>query len=310
MSFYPIYDTTGSTTDRPEALGTKEKFWLLPHPDTGLTIAGYLFKIGRPNTGENWAEKFCCEILRYADIPCASYEFATFGAHTGVVSRQFVPVNGRFIPANMMLEAAVVGYDGQLRFRQRRYQITTCLNLIRSRLISPPLWTPQKFAELTAADMFIGYLVFDVLVSNTDRHHENWGVVVDYSDQYNPTYSLAPTFDHASSLGRNESDAARKRRLNTRDARDTVEAYAARARSAFYGHPSHDQVLRQTEVLEALIRVAPQATRHWATILSSIPSKVFEDIFARIDPRLITGEAIEFALRMLNANAATIRRAT
>jgi hypothetical protein len=41
-----------------------------------------------------------------------------------------------------------------------------------------------------------------------DRHHENWGVVV-MTDEYGETsFSLAPTFDHASSLGRNESDDA------------------------------------------------------------------------------------------------------
>ena len=147
-------------------------------------------------------------------------------------------------------------------------------------------------------------------MSNTDRHHENWGAVVDYSDQYNPTYTLAPTFDHASSLGRNESDAARARRLTTLDARDTVEAYASRARSAFYGSATASQTLRHTDVLDALIRLAPDATKYWATIFSAIPQKVYQDIFARIDPKLISAEATQFALRMLHANSDTIKLAT
>ncbi|MCK1402346.1 HipA domain-containing protein [Bradyrhizobium sp. 4] len=309
MAFFPVYDVTGSTTDRPEALGTKEKFWLVPHSDVGLTIAGYLFKIGRPSTGENWAEKVCCEILRAAEMPCASYEFAVHGTDQGVVSQQFVPVNGTFVPANMILQAVVKEYDGQLRFRQRRYQVTTCLNVIRQRAIEPPLWTPSTVGDMTAADIFVGYLVFDILVSNTDRHHENWGVVIDHSNQYNPTFRLAPTFDHASSLGRNESDDARRRRLNTIDRRDTVEAYTSRARSALYGPTANERPLLQSEVLDTLIRVAPAATTRWARIFSSIPRKVFEDIFARIDPTLISDEATKFALRMLDANCETIRRA-
>ena len=69
MAYYPIFDVTQSTTDRPEALGTKEKFWLLPSSETGLTMTSYLFKIGRLNTGENWSEKVCCEILRYVPAP-------------------------------------------------------------------------------------------------------------------------------------------------------------------------------------------------------------------------------------------------
>ena len=183
-----------------------------------------------------------------------------------MISRQFVPVNGQFVPANMLLEGAVKNYDGRLRFRQRKYQLSTSLNLIKLRSIGLPQWTPAKFQALSAVDMFVGYLVFDVLVSNTDRHHENWGVVVDYTHRYSPSYNLAPTFDHASSLGRNESDAKRERRLKTKDERDTVEAYASRARSAFYGSAASDQTLRQTEVLESLIRAAPNATRHWATV--------------------------------------------
>ena len=63
MAYYPVYDVTRSTTDRPETLGTKEKFWLVPSAAVGLDLTSYLFKIGRPHTGENWSEKVCCEIL-------------------------------------------------------------------------------------------------------------------------------------------------------------------------------------------------------------------------------------------------------
>jgi len=147
-----------------------------------------------------------------------------------------------------------------------------------------------------------------VLIGNTGRHHENWGIVIDYTDRYDPSYSLAPSFDHASCLGRNESDIARARRLTTNDSRDSVEAYCLRARSAFYGPGGNNQTLRQTEVLEELIRVAPDAAKYWATIFSAISQKVYQDIFARIEPKLITSEATQFALRMLHANSAIIKR--
>ena len=50
MAKYPIIEITDNIPELPEQLGTKEKFWF--HIDDGL----YLFKIGRPGTGENWAE--------------------------------------------------------------------------------------------------------------------------------------------------------------------------------------------------------------------------------------------------------------
>lgn len=53
-------------------------------------------------------------------------------------------------------------------------------------------------AGLSAFDCFAGLLVFDALVGNTDRHHENWAIVED-------TGLLAPSFDHGASLGFNAS---------------------------------------------------------------------------------------------------------
>jgi hypothetical protein len=306
MPYYPIHDITGATNNRPEALGTKEKFWLVPSAATGLSVEAYLFKIGRPQTGENWAEKVCCEILHHVGVPCAGYDFAVHEGDAGVISKQFVGVNGQFLPANMLLETAVKGYDGQMRFRQRSYQLSTSLNVLRLRSIGLPRGTLAKYSHLSATDMFVGYLLFDVLVGNTDRHHENWGVVVDYTNRYDPTYTLAPTFDHASSLGRNETDQARERRLKTTDARDTVEAYSGRARSAFYASAS--RTLLQTEVLDALIRLRPAAVPYWARIFSAIQPQVYQDIFARIEPKLISPAATEFALRMLHANATIIQQ--
>lgn len=55
---------------------------------------------------------------------------------------------------------------------------------------------------------FAAYLTLDALIGNTDRHHENWGL------QRRRTRNgwrgfLAPSFDHASSLGRELQDAHR-----------------------------------------------------------------------------------------------------
>jgi hypothetical protein len=73
--------------------------------------------------------------------------------------------------------------------------------------------------------VFASYLVLDALIGNTDRHHMNWGVL---DDPGSPRV-LAPTFDHASSLGFLLSDEQRNLRLDTTDPRQTVEAYASRS---------------------------------------------------------------------------------
>ena len=43
---------------------------------------------------------------------------------------------------------------------------------------------------LGAFESFAGYLTFDALIGNTDRHHENWAVIRN-------DHCLAPTYDHA-----------------------------------------------------------------------------------------------------------------
>ena len=58
-------------------------------------------------------------------------------------------------------------------------------------------------------DMFVGYLMLDALIGNTDRHHENWGIM---TGRGRPQV-LAPTYDHASSLGRELSDQKRQARM-------------------------------------------------------------------------------------------------
>jgi hypothetical protein len=307
---FPVFDVSRSISDRPEALGTKEKFWLIPDAPSGLPALPHLFKIGRPQTGENWAEKVCCEILAQLHIPCATYHFAVHDGDKGVVSERFMPQDASFIPANMILAQTVPDYDGERRFRQFKYQLSTSIGMLRVLLgVRPPLGTPTQYSHLTAADFFIGYLLFDALVGNTDRHHENWGIVIIRTGDVSAPaeFHLAPSFDHASSLGRNETDASRRRRLTTQDKRDSVEAYAARSRTAFFGHAGASKTLTQSELVRELKDAYPESTTFWANVFCAIDPSVFESIFARISPQLMSRDAAEFALRMLTHNQATIR---
>ena len=53
------------------------------------------------------------------------------------------------------------------------------------------------------------YALLDGLIGNTDRHHENW--MVDYIYyQGDQRYKVFPSFDHASSLGRELAEERRR----------------------------------------------------------------------------------------------------
>lgn len=44
-------------------------------------------------------------------------------------------------------------------------------------------------------------LVFDALISNTDRHHDNWGLVWRFDESGEPRAALASAFDNGTSMG-------------------------------------------------------------------------------------------------------------
>lgn len=70
-SWYSVLEVPSDASTQLEQMGTKAKFWF--HADGGERT---LFKEGRLGTGENWAEKICCELARHLGLPHAEYELA------------------------------------------------------------------------------------------------------------------------------------------------------------------------------------------------------------------------------------------
>ena len=169
-----------------------------------------------------------------------------------------------------------------------------------------PIGWESRPGNLQPFDCFIGYLLLDALVGNTDRHHENWGFVIRPRNG-GAALHLAPTFDHASSLGRSETSDKRRLRLETRDVRATVEAYARRAKSAFFGVSPGGLTLTHGQLVGELKQASPEATRFWADRISGLGQRFFESIFEQISPEWMAADAAEFALRMLQFNQAMIR---
>lgn len=303
---YKIYDTSSSAADRPETLGSKEKFWLIPDPALELPLVPHLFKIGRAGTGENWSEKAACEIAKLVGVPCAEYHFATFQETQGVISERMFPASGAFIPANLILSRLDPDYDGTLRFKQVRYKLSGAMNFAGRAALAPPIGYEGRYPELSVGGYFVGYLLFDALIGNTDRHHENWGVVVGAKHGEN-TYHLAASFDHASSLGRELTDERRIERMTTKDTRASIEAYALRGRSAFYDVGTRPKLLTNDEVVENLAQSYPAETKFWAQKIAEIPTQSFENIFNRINNAFISNKAAEFAIRLLTMNQRRIQ---
>lgn len=170
--------------------------------------------------------------------------------------------------------------------------------VVKSTEVKLPMgWVAPDTAIENAADVFIGYLLLDTLVSNQDRHHENWGLVTLSNEVH-----LAPTFDHASSLGRNETDEKRLNRLNTKDTGNNVESYVNRAKSALYENPTSQSPLTTLDAYREAAKIRPKSGRYWLETLKNIRHSNIIAIFNEIPDGKITEIGIEFAVRMIEAN--------
>src|SRR5690606_19200838 len=116
--------------------------------------------------------------------------------------------------------------------------------------------------------------------------------------------TLAPSFDHASSLGRELSDERRELCLTTRDQRATVSAYANRARSAFFG--SDGKAMTSRAVVEQLSATHPHDCRFWCGRFVDTSDAVFRDVFDEMPKDWITPRTAEFAFRFLAHNRAML----
>jgi hypothetical protein len=292
---YPIIEVPADAAEVIEAMGTKRKFWF--HREDGM----WLFKLTRTDTGEDWAEKIAEELCLLLGLPHAHYDLALWIGKPGVISPSFVGAKERLVPGNELLFELDPGYPKQAagaRTRVPQHTLDAIAAVLNDRAIRLPTGGALPAEARTAWDLFAGYLLLDAWIGNTDRHHENWALIESAADG-TAERRLAPTHDHGSSLGRNEPDWKRRRRLETSDRNDTVEAYTARAASKLYHHPGDTKPLSCFGAFEHAAHMTPFAGRAWLRRLLELDPAVVDALFERIPPERISATAALFAQQIL-----------
>lgn len=217
-----------------EQLGSKDKFWFW------LADEKWLFKEARviptPQgavpTGEDWAEKIAAEIAQRLGIPAAKVELAEAGGRRGSASLNFTSPVQQLMHGNEVMAGFLEGYDPEVRFKQTSHTVVNIIAAIRRMF-------PSANEHHVVLRQLASYMVLDALIGNTDRHHENWGllwqVLVDIDEvseaaRLDKQYDVAPSFDHASSLGRELLDSKREELLT----QGRVDAYVRKGKGGIY----------------------------------------------------------------------------
>lgn len=154
------------------------------------------------------------------------------------------------VHGNEILAMRVTGYDTGKTFRQSDHTLENIEAAIRG--LFPVDQANDMLTELA------GYMVLDALIGNTDRHHENWGLLLHL--QASPrtlVLSVAPSFDHASSLGRELRDERRIELL----AGGRVGWYLGKARGGIFRGPEERHGENPLRFVQVAARAYPSFFR-------------------------------------------------
>lgn len=280
----PIIDIPIDAREDIEQLGSKPKFWVL------LDNKRWLFKEVRPNTGEDWAEKAAAELAQAIGIKAATVELAEYSGRRGCISLNFVNVEAgeALVHGNEILAMRVTGYDKGKKFRQSDHTLENIDAAIRG-----------LFSVDQANDMLTelaGYMVLDVLIGNTDRHHENWGLLLRLPNtQGQATLSVAPSFDHASSLGRELLDSSRREKLSG----NRVASYVGKARGGMFRSSTQRHGENPLNFAKVAARAYPAFFKPSLARIASLAAEDVHRIFDELPSDRATIEAKSFAKAMV-----------
>jgi hypothetical protein len=275
-----------------EQLGSKPKFWVL------LDGQRWLFKEARPQTGEDWAEKVAAEIAHQLGINAATVELAEFSGKVGCISRNFIDVSDgeALVHGNEVMAWQVTGYDKDKIFRQSDHTLENIQRAIRG--LADPAHTDAMLTELAS------YMVLDALIGNTDRHHENWGLRLHGPvSMQSRSLSVAPSFDHASSLGRELRDARRMELLEA----NRIAWYVGKGRGGIFRDPQQQHGENPLRLVLLAAKAYPSFFRPALERIAAFDTRMLHEILASLPMERATVPARQFAEAMvLNARTSLI----
>ena len=270
-----------------EQLGSKPKFWFRMQGDD----QPWLFKYTRINTGEDWSEKIASEIAHLLGIPAAQVELAMFMDKRGSASRSFVERDKGFglIHGSELLAGRVLGYEKSKQWHQNNH----CINNIISAM--QLTFTPRQ--QRQQLRMLAGFIVLDAIICNTDRHHDNWGLLRGPFGRGKARHQVAPSFDHASSLGRELREERCKAMLVDHKG---IERYVMRGRGGIFWEESSAKGENPLLLAIKAAKAYPKYFDHWMHKLNELNPEDISGIVERVPVRYMTGVSKEFSLRLMS----------
>lgn len=166
------------TDEFSEGSGASEKIWLV----NGNTNQIGLFKYPKDTTTtEHVSEKIASVIAKTINIPCANVDIGTYNQRLGSMSYLINNSHQGILEGIHLLG---LSYDRKQLYDKEKdeyYSLDVILNSLR---------------QYNLEQKFINVVIFDYLIGNTDRHQNNWALLITDFEHYD----LCPIYDNGSSL--------------------------------------------------------------------------------------------------------------
>jgi hypothetical protein len=236
------------------------------------------------------------------DVLHARVELAVFQGIRGSATESFARDGRNLFHGNQMLAGKVLGYDHTKKFRQSDHTIENILTAIDRTFTSPE---GGHKAKVRMAD----YIVLDAVIGNTDRHHENWGILRKrVGDRWQGM--LAPTFDHASSLGRELLDVGEAKCRKRLLAEGRVGDYSEKAPGAIFWDKADKRGLSPLNLIRRAATLHPDFFKPALTRVTRLNRAGLEAIISRVPADWMSPLAREFAVELMCYNAEELKKLT
>lgn len=295
LESYPVIAIHAEWVLEDEAMGSKQKFWYRESDD----VPPWLFKYPQENTGQHWSEKIAAEIADALEILHARVELATFEGVRGSATESFARDGRELFHGNQILAGKTLGYDPSRKFRQSDHTLSNIFAALDGVFRTPEMAQAAK-------ERIAEYLVLDGLIGNTDRHHENWGIL----RKRNPkgwTGMVAPSFDHASSLGRELVDEGPGKSRQRILAEGRVGQYSEKASGAIYWEATDRRGVSPLELVRRAAQTWPRTFRRALQMLDKLEEEGLRGIVAQVPAGWMSEISRSFVVELTCYNLKQLR---
>lgn len=175
FSFWKEYDGAS------EGSGRSEKIWL-QNPDTGQIG---LFKFKKDiDTTDNISECIAYDLACILGIPCAKFEVGMYEGREGSMSYNILKK-----PDQILVEGIHFIMLMYPKYNPELFIDTMTSNRYSIEMIKKGI---ERFVPI---DDLLKMLMFDYLIGNSDRHQNNWAILIE-----NGKMQWSPLYDNSSSL--------------------------------------------------------------------------------------------------------------